>query len=97
MLIQVTSICGRVFDVDAKEVGAKIDSHCHREQMLLRKIADAARNLVPILKDHNLTNTAMELNELLFELDAMHQDLQALIKENPDATVEAFMEKLKKL
>jgi hypothetical protein len=65
-----------------------------RRQDLLTKISAAARSLVPILKDHNLLNTAAELDRLFFEYDANEQEVQNAIKADPTLYLDALIAKL---
>lgn len=56
-----------------------------RKITILEQVAAATRNVVPVMKDHNLSNTAKELERLLFELDALEQEALDAVQANPEA------------
>jgi hypothetical protein len=55
-----------------------------RRADLVDKIALAARAVVPVLLDAQRVNSARELQELLFELDALDQELAEFTKAHMD-------------
>ncbi len=82
--------------MERKEFSAKLDVFQQRRYEILQRVAGAARNLIPILKDHNLSNTAGELDRLLFEYDALEQEMTKLIEADPRAFIEALTDSLKR-
>jgi hypothetical protein len=62
---------------------------------ILEQIAQSARSLTPVLKDHNLNNTAKPLEELLFQLDANRGEQENLIKEDPDKFMASILARLR--
>ncbi len=65
-----------------------------RRQFALDAVAQVARTLPPILKDHNLAHTAKELDEKLFTLEVIEQEMTTFIGENAAAVIEALLGKL---
>ena len=63
--------------------------------LLQKKIVTAARAVIPVLLDAQRSNSAKELQELFFELDALNDGLMKSLDENPAATVEAFVRKMR--
>lgn len=55
-----------------------------RRTVIMEAVAEAARNIVPVLKDHNLNHSAKVLEEVLFAADALTQELEAFLKENAE-------------
>lgn len=78
------------------EVGQKMDALSRRRQVALEDVAKVARALLPVLKDHNLTNTASELGEKLFQLEAVQQEMESLVLANPKEFMDALMRRLAK-
>lgn len=71
-----------------------MDALSQRRSGALEEVAKVARQLVPILKDHNLTNTAGELGEKLFQLDAVTQEMRNIVLEDPAGTLEAVLKRM---
>ncbi len=76
--------------MDAKEINDFMQAHIRRRDALLLKLAAAARSILPVLKDHNLSNTAGELDRLLFEYDANEQEVSNAIGADPDSFIDAL-------
>lgn len=51
------------------------------------KIAIEARNIVPILLDAQRVNSAKQLQELLFQLDAAVQQMNEFFKKDPERII----------
>lgn len=69
-----------------------------RDREALEEIAQAARALVPILKDKALLETANALEEKLFLLDRIRKERLQTIEANLETAVEAmFLNMTKKL
>ncbi len=77
--------------MDAKEIGTFMSEHIHRRDVLLLKLATAARSVIPVLKDHNLSNVAKELECLFFEYDANEQEVDNAAKADPASFIEALL------
>ena len=77
--------------MDSAQFDKLTETYIRRRDKTLKSLAEAARNVVPVLKDHHLSNTAQELERLLFEHDANEQEMRDAIAENPDAFVQALL------
>jgi len=64
----------------------------NKENALLRKVLETARPLLPVLQDHNLTNTARPLSEAVFEFDALQQEIHTLLEKNPHQSLLVMLE-----
>jgi hypothetical protein len=65
--------------MSTEEILKLMDETHAREQKLLKEIENIARHAIPVLKDHGLGNLASEVDRVVFQLDAIRQDmLQAL-------------------
>ncbi len=73
------------------ETVRKIDGHMRAKHMLHEKIAAAARAVLPVLLDAGRVNSAKELQELLFEMDAKDQEMVDFIAADPVGTMGALM------
>ena len=78
------------------DTGRKLDALARRRQQALEELAKVARGLLPILKDHNLTNTAGELAEKLFQLDAVGQEMESLVLADPKEALDALFKRMQK-
>jgi hypothetical protein len=77
--------------VTPAETMAKIRDFAASKSMLERKIAEAARAIVPVLLDAGRVNSAKELQELFFQYDAKAQEMTDLFKADPSAAIGAVM------
>lgn len=82
--------------MDVRKIDDYMRSYLSRKDALHLKLAEAARSIVPVLKDHNLSNTASELERLLFEYDANEQEMTKMALDDPAAFVEALLLKMGK-
>ncbi len=73
-----------------EEILRQIDATSARVNALHRKIADAARAIVPVLLDAQRANSAKELQELFFELDALEQSLAKIFETDKEAALAAL-------
>lgn len=62
----------------------------------LDEIIKAARPLLPILKDHNLTNVAKDLDEKFFMLDACEQEMAEFLRRNSQIALLTIIEELER-
>jgi hypothetical protein len=67
------------------EFRASIRELDSRERDFAREVVIHVRSLLPLLRDHNLNHVADELAERLCRVDACHQDLAKLLRDNADA------------
>lgn len=74
----------------------RIDALMNRRQILLQKIETAARAVVPVLLDADRKNSAAELQQLFFEIDALQQEVHAFVAEDPRSALDALIRKLEK-
>lgn len=72
----------------AQEFSAKVGANEAARVALLDRIANAALAVVPVLLDAGRVNSAKELQELLFQLEALQQENDSLMKANMDAVFE---------
>lgn len=70
-----------------KEIGKLIGKRAALE----KKIADAARTVVPVLLDAGRTHSAKPLQELFFELDALDQEMKEFVERDPSAAMAAIV------
>lgn len=82
--------------MDAPGFDRYMTGYANRKQDLLLKLSVVARNVIPVLKDHNLLNTAAELERLFFEYDANEQEMSQMVEQNPQAFVDALLANLRK-
>jgi hypothetical protein len=68
-----------------EEAKKRLRGHTQRSHELLAKIAVEARAVVPVLLDSGRANSAKALQELLFQMDAMEQEIKELLLSNPEA------------
>ncbi len=73
------------------DVGIKINDLTYREGAALRAIADLARTIVPVLRDHNAVHLATELDRRIFEWDAVKQEMSEFMRQNIDAVLDLMM------
>ncbi len=65
-----------------EELNAKfLELHTQRLS-IMQRIADAARPVIAVLLDAGRTNSAKELQELLFEFDAKSQEASEFLRAN---------------
>jgi hypothetical protein len=62
-----------------------------RRGALIEKIGVEARAVVPVLLDAGRVNSAKPLQELLFEMDALEQEMTSLFTENHEAVLAAML------
>lgn len=73
-----------------------IDTFLGKRQELLRKLEHAARAVVPVLLDADRKNSAAELQELFFQIDAADQEMAKFFSENAMLSLEVIMRKFEK-
>ena len=61
---------------------------------LQTKVVEEARRIVPVLLDAGRAHSAKALQELLFEIDALNQEMDAAIREDPAAASRVFVNAL---
>ncbi len=79
-----------------EETTRAIDQFLTRRQALSRKVETAARAVVPVLLDAERKNSAAELQQLLFEIDALDQEISNFVEKDPQGALEAIFAKLRK-
>jgi hypothetical protein len=72
----------------------KIDAFMSCLHMVRMKIVTEARAVVPVLLDAQRVNSAKPLQELLFELDVIEQEMKDFVMADPRAALEALSRKL---
>jgi predicted translin family RNA/ssDNA-binding protein len=77
------------------EVQKKIREFLQRRHDIHESVVRAARSVVPVLKDAQRIHSAKELDELLFQLDALDQELTDFCKANPVALIDSLRAGLK--
>jgi hypothetical protein len=77
-----------------KEKLDRIHTLQREEAKLARKIVDQARMVVPILLDADRTHSAQPLQELLFQFDALVQEMDEIVKSDPKGVMFALLESL---
>jgi len=65
-----------------EELVTEIQKLHAREEVVRRKIVEHARSLVPVLKDAGREHSAKELDRLVYENDAIQEEIQKLVIEN---------------
>jgi hypothetical protein len=77
------------------EITARFQAMNVRERGILDKIAVEARAVVPVLLDSGRANSAKPLQELLFELEAVAQERDQIIRDDPESTMTALLAQLR--
>jgi len=75
------------------ELRAKISRFSERKQQCEGRIVTLARAITPVLHDHNLHACAKPLDEALFELDAIEQEMVDVVKADPQQFFKALLER----
>ncbi len=75
-----------------KALGSLRDHH----EKLEKKIADAARVVIPVLLDAGRANSAKQLQELFFEYDALDQEMNEFVERNAMDVLAALQSTIKK-
>jgi hypothetical protein len=73
------------------ELRSKISAFTSRKQQCEEKIVTLARAVTPVLHDHNLHACAKPLDEALFEMDAIEQEMVELVKADPQQFFKVLM------
>lgn len=76
------------------EAAKKLDKLHAQQYKQALEIVKLARGILPVLKDHQLTNVAEEFARALFEYDAVSQEMDALVQQNVHALLDALMDRL---
>jgi hypothetical protein len=77
-----------------EEIDKKLRELSVRRQELLESLVAPARAAVNALKDAQRPNTAEPLNEILFQIDALHQEIMEFVKTDPINILEALFKRL---
>ncbi len=70
------------------ETAKKMKEIRDRQYGLQRKIVEAARPVIAVLLDAGRQNSAKELQQLFFELEAVEQEMHAFFLSNPEGIIE---------
>jgi hypothetical protein len=76
---------------DAEMIREKIRLFTDRKQKCEERIVTLARAITPVLHDHNLHACAKPLDEALFEMDAIEQEMADLVKADPRQFFKALL------
>jgi hypothetical protein len=77
--------------MDNEQIESVMKSYPARMGAIHRRISVAARAVVPVLKDAGRTNSAAELDQLFFELDALDQEMKDFVAEDPARFVDGLI------
>lgn len=67
-----------------EELSSKMSACSHRQRACMKRLMDLAPSLVDVLKDAGRASTAARVDEILFEYDAIDQEMAGFALENPD-------------
>jgi uncharacterized protein Yka (UPF0111/DUF47 family) len=81
--------------MDPKEQSKTLDDYFRRRSELSQKIVDAARTMIPVLKDAGRSHSAATLDELFFQLDALEQELHAEFDRDPARAIDALLARIR--
>ena len=77
------------------EMRKKITDLAEKKRQLESKLVAPARAAANQMKDAGMNLGADPLLQILFEIDAVEQEMQSLFKNEPDAAMEALLEMLR--
>lgn len=70
------------------EIKQAVERQLVRDSKLKDDLVHKVRSLIPVLKDHNLEQTAQALEEILFQIDANKEERDRVFAEDPESTLQ---------